>query len=144
MSRMQRSKGASGERELIQAIHAHLGVKLLRNLEQSRAGGHDLTLADNAEGGPVARELARYGIEVKRHSKATQGLLREWWSQTTVQAQRAGLRPCLAYRADRQDWRVVLPLAALVPSLEPWPGHEWTADLSLLGFVTLIREQAAT
>ena len=143
MSKMQRTKGASAERELAGLIHQHLGVKLARNLDQSRAGGHDLIVADDAEDGPVARELARLAIEVKRHSKATPGMIAAWWSQTTAQAQRAGLRPCLAYREDRQDWRVVLPLSMMVRTLEPWEGHDWTADLSLLGFAALIRESAA-
>jgi Holliday junction resolvase len=141
MGRMQRTKGASGERELANLIHLHLGVRLARNLEQSRRGGHDL-IPHPEDTGPVAQELARFAIEVKRHAKATPALLRDWWTQATEQARRAGLVPCLAYREDRQEWRVVLPLSALQPSLEPWEGHEWTADLSLLGFVTLVREAA--
>lgn len=141
MSRMQRSKGAGAERELAQLLHQHLGVRCRRNLEQVRSGGCDLAVHPD-ETGAVADEMRKFAVEVKRHAKVTPGLIAGWWTQAREQAQRLGLTPCLAYRADRQDWRVVLPLAALVPSLESWDGHEWTADLSLVGFVSLIRETA--
>lgn len=143
MSRMQRAKGAHGERELSALLHQHLGIRLLRNLEQSRAGGHDLVVDPEASGA-VADALGRYAIECKRYSRATPALLRQWWTQTREQAQRAGLTPCLAYRADRQDWRVVLPLATLCPTLSVWDDIELTADVSLVGFAALVREQAAT
>ena len=39
MGRMQRSKGSAGERELARLIDEHLGIRLVRNLEQSRRGG---------------------------------------------------------------------------------------------------------
>ena len=142
MSKMQRTKGASGEREFARLIDEHLGVRLARNLEQSRQGGHDLTLADPEDANPVARELARYAVEVKRHARATPALLRGWWSQAVEQARRVGLLPCLAYRPDRQDWRIVLPLAALYPTLGVWDDIELTADLSMPAFAALVREAA--
>ncbi|SDX70460.1 putative phage-type endonuclease [Allochromatium warmingii] len=48
------------------------------------------------------------------------------------------------YRADRQDWRVVLPLRELWPTLGSWDGLEWTAELSLSGFAAVVREAAAS
>lgn len=92
MSRMQRDNGAGAERELAGAIFERLGVRLVRNLEQSRAGGHDLTLAPG-ERGPVAAALGRFAIEVKRHAGATPAELRAWWIQTETQAEAAG-EPC--------------------------------------------------
>jgi Holliday junction resolvase len=144
MSRMQRTKGSAGERELARLIDEHLGVRLVRNLEQSRRGGHDLTLADAEDPNPVARVLARYAVEVKRYATASPALIRQWWSQAVEQALRASLTPCLAYREDRQDWRVVLPLCELTADLGSWSGVEWTAELSLVGFCAIVREAAAT
>ena len=138
MSAMQRTKGAAAERELSGLIFAELGVKLARNLDQSRRGGHDLIVTDAT--GPVAACLARYAVEVKRHATAPPGSVTAWWGQTAQQAARAGLVPCLAYRADRRDWRFVLPLVELRPDLTRAPGIDFTADLSLPAFCAIIRE----
>lgn len=136
-----RCKGAGAERELAAALFDELGVKLVRNLEQSRRGGHDLTL-DPGEIGPVAAQLGRYAFEVKRHAKAPPALVKTWWSQAAAQASAAGLVPALAYRPDRGDWRFVLPLVELHPGLTRAPGVEFTAELSLEGFAALVREIA--
>jgi len=142
MSLNSRGKGAGAERELAAALFDELGVKLVRNLEQSRRGGHDLTLAPG-EIGPVAAQLGRYAFEVKRHAKAPPALVKTWWNQAADQASAAGLVPALAYRPDRGDWRVVLPLMELRPGLTRAPGVEFTAELSLVGFAALVREIAA-
>jgi Holliday junction resolvase len=63
-----RAKGASAERELARVIHEHLGVRMVRNLEQYRQGGHDLVPHPD-ETGPVAAALARYAIEAKRYAR---------------------------------------------------------------------------
>lgn len=139
MSRMQRTKGATGEREVCRAIHDQLGVRLIRNLEGPRSGGYDL-IVHPEDDGPTADALRRFAPEVKRHARATAGQLAQWWSQATEQASRAGLIPVLLYRADRADWRVLVPLSVLRPELRAWEGIEWTADLSLLGFASVIRE----
>lgn len=64
-----RNQGASAERELARAIFDELGVRLVRNLEQSRRGGYDL-VPDAEATGPLADWLGRCAIEVKRHAKA--------------------------------------------------------------------------
>jgi Holliday junction resolvase len=135
-----REKGASAERELARLIHDHLGVRVVRNLEQSRRGGHDL-IPDPEESGPVVSWLARYAIEVKRHAKVSPHLLKGWWGQTCVQAERVGLLPCLCYRLDRADWRVVLPLVAVWEDLPRADGVDWTVELSVPGFAALVREE---
>lgn len=141
MGRMQRDKGASAERELAGAIFGELGVRLVRNLDQSRRGGYDLTLAPD-EAGPVAAVLARFALEVKRHAQATPANVRVWWGQAEAQADAAGLVPVLAYRADRGAWRFVLPLYEVRPDLTQAAGVEFTAELSLTGFCALVREGA--
>ena len=135
-----RRKGASGEREFAAAVDGLLGIKLTRNLEQSRQGGHDL-IAPPSAAGPVAEALAAMAIEIKRYATCPPGSLAQWWAQTTRQADAAGLWPVLAYRGDRQQWRVRLPLAALRPDIFPyWPDADLTADLHLTAFCSLIRE----
>ena len=137
-----RRKGASGEREFSAALHEHVGLRLTRNLEQSRQGGHDLSPPEGATG-PVAEALGRLAVECKRYATVTPGSLAGWWVQAVAQAERVGLWPCLAYRPDRQPWRVRLPLACLRPDLYPfWSDGNLTVDLHLAGFATLIREGA--
>lgn len=124
-----RRKGADGEREFCRRLAEHLGagVLLVRNLEQSRSGGHDLTVKGDD---PVSLALDRYAIEVKRRRAMTPAMLAAFWCQAERQAAAAGKLAALAYRADRQDWRVMVPLAALDQAYA-WPGHDYTADLTL-------------
>lgn len=136
-----REKGVGAERELARLLYDHLGVRMVRNLEQSRRGGHDL-IQDPDASGAVASWLASHAVEVKRHAQATPALVRAWWAQTEAQSEAAGLVPVLAYRADRGAWRFVLPLAELRTDLTRAPGVEFTAELSLTGFCALVREGA--
>jgi hypothetical protein len=140
MSASQRTKGSAGERDLCHAIEADLGVRLVRNLEQSRTGGHDLIVHPDAHG-PAADALRRLAIEVKRSARAQPADLSRFWSQAVQQADRARLAPCLAYREDRQGWRVRLPLSAFWPASFPlWSSVDMTVDVSLSAFAALIRE----
>lgn len=134
-----RAKGASGEREFAKLVHQHLGVELRRNLEQSRQGGHDL-VAIGAD--PISRALDAYAIEVKRYAAITPAMMAEFWSQAEAQAARASKTPALAYRRDREEWRVCVPLRALNGGFGDWPGFEWTATLSVEAFCALVREGA--
>ncbi|MGZ8217873.1 putative PDDEXK endonuclease [Methylomagnum sp.] len=136
-----RAKGAGAEREFSRLVFDHLGVALARNLEQSRKGGHDLLPTGE---GPVSLTLDAYAIEIKRYRAITPALLAGFWRQATEQAERAGKVPVLAFREDRQEWRVLLPLVALNAEVfGPWPGLDWTAAVSVPAFCCLIRERAA-
>lgn len=162
MGRMQRTKGANGERELARLLRDELGTEITRNWQaQAAVGGADLV------------GLPGWSVEVKRSAKVTDGLLREWWSQTERQADAALARPVLIYRADRRSWqcavrlwdllqlgpapgfehdgvRPVIPYSAPPADLRPdpgggegrWPGWTWTATLSVPGFACLVRELA--
>lgn len=136
-----RNKGASAERQLANLIADELGVRLIRNLEQSRSGGHDL-IPHPDETGPVARQLARYAIECKRYSKASPGLMKGWWAQAELQSEACGLVPVLAYRADRAAWRFVLPMSELMQELPRWPGLAYTVEVSVDAFAALVRERS--
>lgn len=135
-----RNKGAAAERELAAKVHEHLGVILVRNLEQARSGGHDLTV-DADSTGPIAEVLRRFAIEVKRYRRATPALIDGWWQQARAQAAPAGLDPVLAFREDRQPWRVVVPLTTISGALPGGAGEE-AATLSLAGWCAVVRSAA--
>lgn len=104
MGAKSRTKGAAGEREIVQMFREHLGIELERNLQQSINGGFDI----KADLNPLTRSLA---IEVKRHKTATQAELVRWWGQALDQA--GHKFPVLFFRADRQDWRVMVQAEVL-------------------------------
>jgi Holliday junction resolvase len=134
-----RRKGASAEREFAALLHEELGVKLERNLEQSRGGGHDLLPPPGVEGS-AADVLRMLAIECKRYRQATPAMVAKWWNQATRQALSVNAWPVLAYRADRQRWRVVLPLAAITTTPAAWSGAEWTIETTIEAFCALVRE----
>ena len=128
-----RNKGASAEREIAKLLYDELGVKLSRNLEQSRTGGHDLT--PEQSGGL----LDGYAIEVKRYAKITTSLLRGFWLQACEQAKRANKVPVLIYRQDRQDWLTVIPLHQINPALSESNSFDSVAILNLSAFCAVVR-----
>lgn len=134
-----RRKGSGGELELSAALHDLLGIRLARRLTQVRGGGHDLEVPEEATG-PVAEALGRLAVECKRYREVSPGSLAAWWRQAVRQAEAAGLWPVLAYRPDRGEWRIRLPLAALWSSFSPWDDVAYTLDLSLLAFAAVLRE----
>jgi hypothetical protein len=131
-----RAKGAAGEREFIKELALELGDELVaplkRNLEQTRAGGHDI------EG------LEGFAIEIKRYKQIKEGDLAKFWDQAVDQAHRISAKPVLAYREDFKSWRVRVRLTDLV--VDSWfPSASWsiiwTAEISMTAFAGLVREQ---
>ena len=92
------NKGKVGERELAALLIEWAGaqgmaLEVKRNLEQVRAGGHDL----------VGLECYGMAVEVKRVEVLA---LANWWNQAVRQAKQAGgLIPVLAWRQNRKPWR---------------------------------------
>jgi Holliday junction resolvase len=134
-----RAKGAGAEREFSRLIEQELGVPLVRNLEQSRNGGHDLTAPGDD---PVSRALNAYAIEVKRYREITPALLDRFWQQAEAQARSAAKIPALAYREDRREWRVLVPLHRLNGDFGDWGGIAWTAEMTAQAFCELVRDSA--
>lgn len=133
-----RTKGAAGERDFAKALLDELGVKLERNLQQARNGGHDLIVVGDC---PIAQRLNRYAIEVKRYRQPTDGLISDWWQQTTRQAEECGKSPLLAYRGDKRKWRVIISMREFSPALaDKYPAVSQTAWLSIPAFGAFIRE----
>ena len=133
-----RTKGASAEREFANEIHQWAGVRLIRNLEQSRSGGHDLIVHPD-EVGQAADTFRTLAIECKRYGKVTPGLIKTWWQQARNQAEPYDLHPVLAYRADRQDWHVIAQLHLINSNLTRNLSLECTASMGVAAFCSIIR-----
>lgn len=129
-----RAKGAAGEREFIKELGLWIGDDLVaplkRNLEQTRTGGHDIV------------GLEGWAIEIKRYRVIKEGDIAKFWEQAIEQAQRIGAKPVLAYREDFRSWRVRMAMGDLMPDgLYLNNGVEWTAELSMEAFGSIVREQ---
>lgn len=94
MAKRSRRKGAEGENEFLGILSDHLGYKVRRNYGQTAHGGND------ADGLPVSLEIKR--AQTFRHA---------WIEQTESQAVEAEQPAMLAYRLDRQPWRVLMVLS---------------------------------
>jgi hypothetical protein len=88
-----RSKGRAGEREFLNQLGELLDQRLDRNLEQSHSGGADCVCIDG------------WAIEIKRVERSQ---FPTWWWQAQRQAARIKVRPALAWRRNRVQWRVWL------------------------------------
>ena len=130
MGAASRTKGASFEREVGNALHEELGIRFERDLEQYRKSDRgDLIPRDHA---------FPFLIECKRRSK---GFACEtaWRRQATAAAQAAGKIPAVVFRYDNQSTRVSVPLRAFC---EAWPMDQW-AEITLPGFCFIARELMA-
>lgn len=135
-----RAKGSAGEREFAGKILELLGVQLVRKLDQTRGGGHDLELSKDQEG-PMAEAVGRFAFECKRYGLVTEGKINEWWKQAVEQGEKAGLIPALAYRENRGSWRIVLPLNTLCPNIPFRPDIQLTTEMPVEAFALFVREQ---
>lgn len=119
-----RSKGARGERELVNMFKENLGGEFSRNLKQYQ----------KSQEGDIEQLVGPYLVESKNQATLN---LRAWWAQTLAAADKKGAIPCLAYKVARKGWLFVVPLA--------W-GQEWGRDLAYTqtlypdGFFYLVRE----
>tara|TARA_R110002020_G_scaffold94585_5_gene227431 strand:- start:43 stop:447 length:405 start_codon:yes stop_codon:yes gene_type:complete len=125
MGKMQRSKGAAGEREAAAILHQQfqdiLPNRLHRNLDQTRDGGYDL------------KGLPFVALEVKRCETLA---LPKWWEQTLAQAKSVDAVPVLMYRQSRKPWFFVLPWGILAADMQEADGYFLT---NLEGFDTVYR-----
>ncbi len=115
---------------MVNLLNARLDLGLKRNpYDQQRQRGHyDLV------------GVPWMAIEVKRYRKAMQGDVRGWWIETCLQADLETQVPVLAYRADQQQWRFVVPLGWITNT--EWRLHnlvELGAELTTDGFVEIVR-----
>ena len=130
MGSLSRTKGANAERQVINLLHEQLGVKLKRNLLQSLEGGHDL----QGEGC-----LSDFAIEIKHYAKVSNSLIKQWWQQTTEQAERVNKLPVLIYRGDREAFKVMIEGSLIGGLLE---GELAPVNITFDSFCYLVRERA--
>ncbi|MFU3955782.1 hypothetical protein ACM7EA_25395 [Pseudomonas aeruginosa] len=121
-----RAKGARVELDFAKLCFEHLGIKVERNLEQSRSGGHDLSGLDG------------WALEIKARANVPgRKELLGMWTQTLDQAQRAKLKPALAVKVNCRGWTVYVDLADLS---DAWvPCKSWAA-IEPEDFFQLVRE----
>lgn len=105
MSKMQRNKGASFEREIANLLTDHLGSKVKRNLAQTRGGA--------TEGSDIT--FGRWSIECKRRAKIS---VYEWLDQAQRDAN--GLVPVVVARADGRRPIVIMDLETFIPMMRDW------------------------
>lgn len=108
MSNKSLNKGKAGEREFCMTLSSLTGLQLERNLEQTRSGGHDISLASGNSHNEVTRQINKFAIEVKRYARAQPGDISRWWKQAVQQADRVNRLPMLAYRLDRERWQCMV------------------------------------
>lgn len=132
MSAMSRNKGKSGEREVTALVRELTGWDVRRRVRQLD-GDSDL------EGVPG------WAVEVKRHAAAGRSDIARWWSQAAEQARHAGHLPVLFFRANRDQWRAVWPVAVHlgVQSAEMWSHYAWTIEGAPEAWAAVVRESHA-
>lgn len=123
-----RSKGARGEREVVQMLKDNLGGDYSRNLKQYQ----------QCQEGDIEQLVGPYLLEIK--NCATHNF-KAWWQQALTAANKRDAIPCLAYKVPRKGWRFRVPIQ------QAWnSGHQWgrelqyTMDLSPDGFFLIVRE----
>ena len=124
-----RNKGLRFELQIASQLHDELGIKLHRDLEQTRTADHG-DLISNDPSWPFC-------IECKRYAK---GYLPkdEWWEQVCTASDLVRKIPILVYKFDRLPIRVRVPIAFV--QLEKTYDKRYVADLDLPTFCYLVRE----
>ncbi len=117
----QRDKGKRGERELCKLLSEDLGIKVERNLSQTREGGCDTISIDG------------FSIEIK-HQETLR--LNDWWQQTLNQT-KSGEQPILFYKQNHKGWKAQIRLSTINSDFE---GTDYTCVIDYLTAVMLIRE----
>lgn len=119
MSKASRDKGGRGEREFSRILSQALGDNIARNLSQTRDGGYDLL------------DVSLFDIEVRRREQVSEGA---WWKEVCERQIADGKFPALAYRQNRQPWRVIIPLGFFRPA-----GGNEPVTLTLDGFICVVK-----
>jgi Holliday junction resolvase len=125
MGAMQRNKGSRAENQFAAMLTDSLGFEIKRSLGQARDGGADIKL------GP-------FQIQIK-HAMRPQ--IKAWWQQTCQDAFKGNGAPVLAYKINRQGWRIRVRMQELIGNNEAWTyDHQYTEELDYAGFILRIRK----
>ena len=118
--------------EFAQLISSELSIEVLNRKKSHQ--GEKCFLSARETVSPIEQALDRFAIEVVS-KVVTPGNISSWWAEAVVLARAAEKIPCLAYRPNRGEWRLRVPLTAVqegMPEGEP-------AELSLTGFCALVK-----
>lgn len=125
MGAMQRTKGARAENQFASLLTEDLGIPVRRTLGQARDGGCDI-------------ELGPFAIQIKHAAKPC---IKAWWQQTVTDAHAAKKIPVLAYKINRQGWRIRMRMKEVIGLNADWTfDHQYTEELDYQGFLLRIRE----
>ena len=131
-----RNKGLRFELQVAHLIEDELGIKLYRDLEQTRTADHgDLISSDPSW---------PFVIECKRYAK---GYLPKdgkdsWWKQVCTASNLVRKIPILVYKFDRLPIRVRVPIS-FVQLLKGEHDFRYYTDMDFPTFCYLAREQLA-
>lgn len=118
---MQRTKGAMGERTIVNLLKENGFDNAMRNHSQTAIGGFDIV------------GVEPFAIEVKNHKKLS---VSTWWKQATEQAT-DGLIPVLIYHIHGTSrWLVQVPMSAVNQEL----CSQRTVTMDFEDFVYIARE----
>ena len=124
-----RNKGLRFELSICSLIDMDLGIKLHRNLEQSRTADHgDLISSDPSW--PFCIECKRYATGYLPKN--------EWWQQVCTASDLVRKIPILVYKFDRLPIRVRVPIDFV--QLKKAYDKRYVADLDFPTFCYLARE----
>jgi hypothetical protein len=125
MGAMQRSKGARAENQFAAMLSDDLGIPIKRTLGQARDGGADIM-------------LGIFAVQIKHAARAS---IKSWWQQTVTDAHKANKIPVLAYKINRQGWRIRMRMSEVIGINEAWTfDHQYTEELDYEGFIFRLRE----
>lgn len=128
-----RAKGSKAELEVLRLLEDGLGLKLVRNKQQTARGGRDISEdTDRGQG------IVPFAFEVK-HQKAQS--LNSWWAQTVRQAHDSGRRPVLFFRGNHQPWRVAVAPHDISSVIWPVRRDEDYVILNLRDGLQFLREK---
>lgn len=118
---MQRTKGATYERTIVNLLKDSGFANAMRNHSQTAIGGYDII------------GVEPFAIEVKNHKKLN---INAWWKQTTTQAT-DGLIPVLIYHIPNTSKSMVqMPLSAVNKTLD----NKRTVTMDFEDFIYIARE----
>ena len=100
-----RNKGATFEREIANMLFFELGISFKRDLRQYQEADHGDLIPDNP--------AFPFELELKRYAHGPISGTNKWWQQVTTAANKAGKRPALIYRYDRQPIRCVVEMQGI-------------------------------
>lgn len=124
-----RNKGLRFELQVSSLLNDELGIKLHRDLEQTRTADHG-DLISNDPSWPFCIECKRYASGYLPKD--------EWWQQVCTASEVVRKIPILVYKFDRLPIRVRVPIAFV--QLEKTYDKRYVADLDLPTFCYLARE----